>query len=110
MHTGDDRRDHQGEGRRDHQGEDRRNPTGADERAVPPSVAVVEAVAAEEDVPQEELDCILADVIDPGALDTLFTPKANDSHDTPSRIQFGYCGYTVTVRTSGEIVVRPAGD
>ena len=102
MHTGDDQPDHRDE--------DRRNPTGADGRAVPPSVAVVEAIATAEDVPHEDLDCILADVIDPGALDTLFTPKAGGSHDTPARVQFEYCGYMVTVRTNGEVVVRPTGE
>ena len=102
MHTGDDRREHRDD--------DRRNSTGADGRAARPSVAVVEAVATEEDVPHEELDCILADVIDPGALDTLFTPKADGSRDTPGRVQFDYCGYSVTVRTNGEIVLRPTGE
>ncbi|GAB3669778.1 HalOD1 output domain-containing protein [Halopiger thermotolerans] len=71
----------------------------------PPSVAVVEAVAAKNGVDPADLECLLADVIDPIALDRLFEPTS--THERRSGVvEFEYCGRIVTVRADGRIDVR----
>lgn len=44
----------------------------------------------------------LADVIDPDALDALFTPRS----DTKKTLQFEYEGYTVTVTHEGSVTLK----
>ncbi|RKD89294.1 HalOD1 output domain-containing protein [Halopiger aswanensis] len=71
----------------------------------PPSVAVVEAVAAKSGVDPADLECLLADVIDPDALDRLFEPTS--THERGSGfVEFGYCGRVVTVWADGSVDVR----
>ncbi len=65
------------------------------------TVAVVEAVAAEVGVPTTDLDCVLADVVDPGALDALFAGGRD-----AGTVEFAYCGCAVTVRADGTVEVQ----
>lgn len=71
----------------------------------PPSIAVVEAVAAENGVEPAELDCILADVIDPVALDALFASTPDRRRDS-GVVEFPFCDCAVTVRADGTVDVR----
>lgn len=75
-----------------------------------PSQAVVTAVAKAEDVPVEEL-CPpeyqpLHDVVDPQALDELFTPKADGSPRGPGHVSFTFCGYEITVESDGSVTLE----
>ena len=65
-----------------------------------PSTAIIEAVAAAEDVAPTELDPMY-DALDPGALDTLLT----EQHDASICIRFTLNGWTVFVRGDGAIRV-----
>ncbi|MFD1587065.1 HalOD1 output domain-containing protein [Halorientalis brevis] len=62
------------------------------------SSRVVRSVAAREGIGPASLSPRLFDVIDPDALDSLFT--TTDGHVT-----FPYCGYTVTVYADGQVTV-----
>lgn len=68
------------------------------------STTVVTAIAAAEDVDPTELDVTLYDVIDPDALDALFEQPGNED----LVVEFGVGEYTVTVRGSDHVLVRPA--
>ena len=68
----------------------------------PPSVAVVEAVAAAEGVSPAELDPIYDD-IDPGAIDRLFDGPSDDG--TSTVLRFSIDGWRVFVRGDGAIRV-----
>ncbi|MFD1586103.1 HalOD1 output domain-containing protein [Halorientalis brevis] len=77
-----------------------------------PSVAVVQAVAAEIDAKIDDLECTLEDVIDPKALNGLFAPTAAGIPRTPgdATVEFLFCDCTVTIYSEGSVVVtrRPA--
>lgn len=66
------------------------------------STSVVFALAAAEERDALELDRPLSDVIDPDALDALFTPV--DGDDT-AEVSFQYQGTDVTVRSNGVIEI-----
>lgn len=73
--------------------------------SIRPSVAVVEAVAAATgydpyDVPP------LYEVVDPDALDDLFSPKHDGTPRRAGRVTFPLAGCNVTVTGHGEVVVR----
>ncbi|MFD1512764.1 HalOD1 output domain-containing protein [Halomarina rubra] len=68
---------------------------------LPPSVAVIEQVATEEDVDPMQLEPPLNDVIDPDALDALCAGESMNGF-----IVFSYCGYTVTVDATGGVTVE----
>ncbi|WP_435176867.1 HalOD1 output domain-containing protein [Halorussus sp. AFM4] len=71
------------------------------------SRTVVETVAALEDVAETELP-ILADSVDPGALDRLFGPRFDgDRRAVEGRVEFEYAGYRVAVASDGEFTVSP---
>lgn len=73
----------------------------------PISRTVVERVAAAEDVDPVDIPVPLFDVIDPDALDSLFTsttPRSNDG----GQISFTYFGYHVTVSSDGDVSVADA--
>lgn len=74
-----------------------------------PTKAIVEAVAAAEDVPPEEVVPPtyepLHDVVDPQALDALFAPKRNGTPRVGGRVSFEFCGYEVTVHEDGSITL-----
>ena len=71
----------------------------------PPSVAVVEAVAAATDVDVDELP-LLYEAIDPDALDALFAPKHAGTPRVPGQVRFTLAGCEVTVTADGEVAVR----
>lgn len=68
------------------------------------STAVVQAVAAAAETSPEELPP-LTDVVDPDALDVLFS-----STGTSGSIRFRYAGYHVTVFSDGTVTVAAGGD
>lgn len=68
------------------------------EEGVPPSMAVVTAVAEAEEGDPRELPS-LYDVVDPEALDALFSGHEPDS------VEFRYSGYRVTV-VDGQVIVQ----
>lgn len=70
------------------------------DRQNPASLAVVEAVAEAEGVDPADLDPPLARVIDPDALDALFTDGSS------GWMTFHYSGYAVTVHADGSVDVR----
>jgi hypothetical protein len=74
------------------------------ERGRPPSLAIIEALAAIEDTAPEGLDPPLYDAIDLEAVDQLFT----DSDNTPTStivLQFSIAGWNVFVRDDGVLRV-----
>ncbi|MBX0298202.1 HalOD1 output domain-containing protein [Haloarcula nitratireducens] len=71
----------------------------------PPTVAVIEAVANQEGVDATELPP-LSTVIDPDALDNLFTYSTDEFPHPEGRVVFPYCGYTITVHSDGQIVIE----
>lgn len=71
-----------------------------------PSTAVVETVAVARDCEPTMLDP-LYEYVDPEALDT-FVRSSESPAD--ARVSFDYDGLTVTVRGSGDVVVRDATD
>lgn len=68
---------------------------------LPPSVAVIEAVAAKEDTDPMALEPPLNDIVDPDALDRLCAGESMNGF-----IVFSYCGYTVTVDADGGVTVE----
>ena len=67
-------------------------------RERPPSIAVVETIAALEGVDPIDLRTPLFEEVDPGALDALLDPGRVDD---PVRVEFTYCGYDVTITGAG---------
>ncbi|APX95658.1 HalOD1 output domain-containing protein [Natronorubrum daqingense] len=79
-----------------------------------PSQAVVEAVAAAEGVPPEEL-CppayeSLYTVVDPEALDSLFASQPDGIQRPNGEISFPFCEYDVTIEWNGEITLEELSD
>lgn len=68
----------------------------------PPSSRVIEAVAAAEGIDPTELPARLYEVIDPDALDSLFT---SDTIQTGT-VTFAFCGYDVTITEEGTVEVE----
>ncbi|MFC4987225.1 MULTISPECIES: HalOD1 output domain-containing protein [Saliphagus] len=77
-----------------------------------PSQAIIEAVADREGVEPTELAPpeyeTLYEVVDPGALDALFAPRANGAGRLDGSVTFRFCGYTVSVTAEGTVSVEPA--
>ena len=73
------------------------------------SELVVYALAAIADVEQEELLPLL-NSIDTDALDALFAPTFDGRTRTGGQVTFTHTGYTVTVRSDGDIAVRSVAD
>jgi hypothetical protein len=69
-----------------------------------PSVAIVEAVAAANGVDPLDLDTMLAECVDPDALDALFEREWG----RPLELTFSFDEHLVTIRGDGTILVRPA--
>lgn len=74
--------------------------TGGDE--VPPSIAVVEAVAAHDGVDASTLDPPLNTVVDGDALDSLFAGRDEDPN---AAVAFTFRGHLVEVAGDGAVVV-----
>ncbi len=68
------------------------------------SQAVVETVAAAEDVDPTALEPRLYEAVNPGALDSLV-----ESATGPLTVEFRYCGYLVRVDESTTVTLTPAG-
>jgi hypothetical protein len=64
-----------------------------------PSTRLLQAVAVVDDCPPAELDPLLYDVVDPDALDRLFTRST-----TPIQIEFDYAGHNIQM-TSRRVFV-----
>jgi hypothetical protein len=76
-----------------------------DERPVPPSISVVETIAEAEGVDPSMLDPPLHQVVDPDALDSLFTTHGSMT-GVDSTVSFVYRGYTVVVEDENRITVE----
>lgn len=71
-----------------------------------PSTAIVEAIAAEKGIDPIDLECVLADVIDPLALDALFEETADRPTNPSGVVEFPFCGSVVVLRADGSVDVR----
>lgn len=69
----------------------------------PPSVAVIEAVAARECVDPTALKPPLYEAIDPDALDNLIQNHGVQSRATGPRVTFSYNGYVVRIAPEGVV-------
>lgn len=76
---------------------------------VPPSVAIVEAVADLEGADPADLEPSLAEVIDPDALDKLFADR-HAGHDRAGRVSLRYAGHDVVIHGDGRVVVDDGSD
>ena len=80
---------------------------GADSTGVSLSQAVVEAIAKREGIDATELEPPeyepLYAVVDPEALDALFSPTVDGRDRAPGSIGFEYGGYDVTVHSVGQV-------
>ena len=70
------------------------------------SVAVVEAVSAAEDCQPTALPR-LSEIVDPDALDTLFTGTGDRRSDRPSELTFAFSNSHVTIENGETITVEP---
>ena len=72
----------------------------------PPSIAIVEAIAAIEDVTPTDVEFTLYEQLDPEALDTLFDEQ-NDPEETEADVvaEFHIDDYTVQVTADGQLTV-----
>lgn len=75
--------------------------------STPPSTAVVETVG---DVTGRDPTALqpLYDVIDPDALDTLVRSSGGNGENQYTSVSFGFADHRVTVRSTGELIVRAA--
>lgn len=64
------------------------------------SMAVIDAIADAENVAPTDLPVVLADVVDPDALDSLFREGGGS-------VCFEYAGYRVTVDADRDVGVAP---
>lgn len=69
------------------------------------STAVITAVAEHEGVDPTELDSRLYEVIDPDALDALFSGQRNDTGSPIARLTFSFNGSEVHVTSDGGVWV-----
>lgn len=68
-------------------------------------MAVIEAVATKNGVDPLELDGLLADVIDPCALDSLFAPTSEGERNSVS-VEFSCCSRRIEVQADGTVIVQ----
>lgn len=68
------------------------------------SMAVIDALAEAKDVQPVDIQRPLYDVVDPDALDRLFTSTGGDG--VSGRVVFELAEHEITVRSDGDIVVR----
>lgn len=69
------------------------------------SLSVVDAVAAETGVEPADLDRIVADVVDPVALDRVFESTPGRER-TAGCVEFPFCGYAIPVSADGIVTVQ----
>ncbi|WP_222915153.1 HalOD1 output domain-containing protein [Natrinema sp. SYSU A 869] len=68
------------------------------------SLKIVEKIAEREGVQPEELSPPIHYAINTDALDSLY--QASDSEKSPSKVEFVYKGYTVTVDSTGNVDIE----
>lgn len=68
------------------------------------SLKIVDKVAEREGVQPEELNPPIHYAINTDVLDSLY--EASDSGRSPSRVEFVYNGYTVTVDSTGDVALE----
>lgn len=68
---------------------------------------VLGTVAARKNTEPTELQPPLYEVIDPDALDALFSPKGDGGVRTGGEVQFTYCGYEIRVTSNGDVRAIP---
>ena len=66
--------------------------------------AVIASVAGAKGIGPEELSPPLYEVVDPDALDSVFT-NTSGSRQAEGSVSFEFAGHPITVHSSGEIVV-----
>lgn len=77
----------------------------------PPSIAIVEAIAAIEGVPSNDVEFTLYESVDPEALDTLFEEGTDTTtRDTDVVAEFQINDYTVDVTSDGTLTVNAPAD
>jgi hypothetical protein len=76
-----------------------------------PSVAVVRAVADELDASVDDIECTLQNVVDPKALNRLFSTAADGTPRTPgdAAVRFTFCECAVVVHSDGYLTVTRTG-
>lgn len=76
----------------------------------PLSFAIIDAVAEREGVDTTEIEPpeyeALYDVLNPEALDSLFSPREDGTPRSEGRVEFTYCGYDVVVESDGTVELR----
>lgn len=77
----------------------------------PPSIAVVETIAAIEGVASNDVEFTLFESLDPDALDTLFDEQTETTEQEDDVVaEFKVNDYTVEITSSGKLTVNaPAG-
>ncbi|MCW8172878.1 HalOD1 output domain-containing protein [Natrialba swarupiae] len=75
----------------------------------PLSFKVIASVAEREGVDPMEIEPpeyeSLYSVVNPEALDSLFSPRADGTTRTHGRVEFPFCGYRVVVTSEGDVEV-----
>lgn len=71
---------------------------------------VLDTVAARKNTEPTALHPPLYEVIDPDALDTLFSPKGDGGVRTGGEVRFTYCGYEIRVTSNGDVRAVPQGE
>ena len=82
-----------------------------DDESLPPSLAVIVAVAEKEGIDPLDLEPptydALYDVINPEALDSLFDARTDGTARSQGSVEFSFCGYSVVVTHDGAVEVTP---
>lgn len=74
---------------------------------IPPSLAIVAAIAEVQGVDPSETDFVLHDSIDPDALDRIFgEDRQYDVSEVRTVAEFDVDGYRVEIRNDGNVTVR----
>ena len=78
---------------------------GTEEHPDSMSMAVMKAVAAREGIDPVALTPPFADVINPDAVDALFTPEPGGTDQALESLTLTYRGYTITIDSGGQVVL-----
>lgn len=79
--------------------------TSRDNNTAKLSQRVILEIAAQLDVEPTEMEPSLYDVIDPEALDRLFSSKPNGEERPGGQVIFEFYGYQITVRSDGDVIL-----
>ncbi|GAA0201040.1 HalOD1 output domain-containing protein [Haladaptatus pallidirubidus] len=72
-----------------------------------PSIRVVNAIAEHEETTPTEIRPVLYDIIDPDALDSLFSETQLGNPRSDGHVSFEYDGHEVTVYSDSKIEIEP---